>query len=101
MRTLHLFLERGFSGEAAVVELQGREVFRSHSLPSDLMMGFSAQVDVPLDGAGASEAAVELPRLGERHVIPLPPGTADLWVAVRRTPEGMTHEVGTEPRGYL
>ena len=105
VRILHVILERGFSGLEACVELDGLEVFRSDALPSDMMRGFSAQVDLPLDPPGASQDApvlsVVLPRAGLRLEIPIPAGGGDLWVAVQRTPAGLMSEIGTEPRGYM
>jgi len=105
VRILHVILERGFSGLEAWVELDGREVFRREALPSDLMKGFSAQVDLPLDSAGESPhrqlLVVGLPRADLRLEIPLPSEGDELWVVVRRTPAGLVSEIGTEPRGYM
>jgi hypothetical protein len=105
VRILHIILERGFSGLEACVELDGRDVFRSDALPSDLMKGFSAQVDVPLDPPGHSgteqHLVVDLPRADLRLEIPIPTEGDELWVVVRRTPDGLVSEIGTEPRGYI
>jgi len=105
MRILHVILEQGFSGLEACVELDGQEVFRSDALPSDLMKGFSAQVDVPLDTPRASgedhRLVVDLPRAELRIEIPIPVEGDELWVVVRRTPAGLMSEIGTEPRGYM
>lgn len=105
MRTLHVILERGFAGLEASVELDGRELLRSESLPSDMMKGFSAQVDAPLEDLDSNEPpqvlAVSLPGPALRLEVPLPVAGEDLWVVVRRTAEGLVSEVGTEPRGYM
>lgn len=105
MPTLHVILERGFAGEAACVELDRREIFRSEALPSDLMKGFSAEVEVPLGPenppVGPPVVVVTLPARNLRLEVRLPPPAGDLWVVVHRTPEGLVSEIDTTPRGYL
>jgi hypothetical protein len=105
MRILHVILEQGFSGLEACVQLDGQEVLRSDALPSDLMKGFSAQVDVPLDPPGGSgteqHLVVDLPRADLRLEIPIPAEGDELWVVIRKTPAGLVSEIGTEPRGYM
>jgi hypothetical protein len=101
-----VILERGFSGEAACVELGEREIFRSEALPPDLMKGFSAEVEAPLDAGVEPEpdpprVVVSLPARGLRLEVPLPSRDADLWVVVRLTPRGLVSEIDTHPRGYM
>jgi len=100
MRSLHLFLERGFSGEEVEVRLGEERIFRSEALREDMMMGFAAQVDAPLP-PGEATLSVLLPEEGLRHQIPVPAGDVDLWIVVRRLPDELIHEVGTEPLGFL
>jgi hypothetical protein len=101
MRTLHLFLERGFSGEGAAVRVEGEEIFHSEAVETDLMMGFAAQVDVPLTTeSGKMEVCISSDGLAEA-VVPLPAGTKDLWVRVWMEGGRLRHALGTEPLGFL
>ena len=106
MRTLHLFLERGFSGEGATVRLDGEEILRSASLSTDLMMGFAEQVDAPLSTEpGRMEVWISNDRISSARpletVVPLPAGTEDLWVRVWMEDGRLLHALGTEPLGFL
>ncbi len=101
MRILHLFLERGFTGEGATVTVEGEEIFRSEAVSTDLMMGFAAQVDVPLTTeSGRMDVCISSDGLAEA-MVPLPAGTEDLWVRVWMEDGRLLHALGTEPLGFL
>lgn len=101
VRTLHLFLERGFSGESVTAQLEGQPIFESDDVTSDLMMGFAAQVDAPLppEGGEVKVAVSSGPNLNASFR--LPHGDEDLWVRVWQEGGRLQHEVGTEPLGFL
>lgn len=100
MRTLHLVLERGFTGESLVVLLAGREVYRSEGLPSDLARGFSAQVDVPLSEDDPPHVTLFLPDRGIREEIPIPGDGEAVWLVARLTPGRIVHRRAEVPPGY-
>lgn len=101
MRTLHLFLERGFSGESVTVQLDGQPIFESDELTSDLMMGFAAQVDAPLPPDGGEVKVAGSSDANLNASFRLPHGTEDLWVRVWQEDGCLQHDVGTEPLGFL
>ncbi len=100
MRTLHVVLERGFTGESLVVLVGGREVYRSGGLPSDLARGFSAQVDVPLTEDDPLQVTLFLPDRGIREEILLPGDGEAVWLVARLTPTGIVHRLAEVPPGY-
>lgn len=99
MPTLRVDFQEGFTGQEAVVRVDGRERFRAH-VKTRLQTGLAALVNLS-DLAGPVSVDVELPSTGTVHRVDIPLNE-DTYLCVTREPDGaLTHALVFDPPGYL
>jgi hypothetical protein len=100
MARLHVAFQDGFEDDAAVIHVNGKEVFRAKGLKTRLQIGLANSTDLDV-GPGTARIEVAIPSRNESVSLQLDV-REPVYLGISITAAGkIAHRIAREPFGYL
>lgn len=99
MPLLHIAFQEGFTGEAVVVRINGKEAYRKDEMKTKFQIGYAGSFEVDVE-EGSVNIEVLLPAQGlsEKFEVQVSEPT---YVAVSLEQDKIVHHVSAQPFGYV